>query len=50
MCGKLDAQTIEAIEKALHDAGRVEILQTKDGIKVFVYKRKEIRITSPVCK
>ena len=38
----LDEKTIKAIESALSAKIRVEVVTTKDGIKVYEVKRKEI--------
>ena len=39
---KLTPDQIRAIEKALSSGERVEILTTKEGIKIFTLRRKQI--------
>ena len=39
---KLDESTIAAIEAALDRKWRVEIIATKDGIKIYSLVRKEL--------
>ena len=42
----LEKWQINAIEKALSDGERVELIPVKDGVKVMKISRKEIKNTS----
>lgn len=39
----LSAKTLEAIEKALEQGSRVELIPVKDGVKVIRIRRDEIK-------
>lgn len=39
---KLTAEQVRAIERAISSDERVEILRTKDGVKIFTLRRKQI--------
>ena len=40
---KLDAKTIKAIESVLAKDQRVELIPTKDGVRVIHVKREEVK-------
>ena len=39
---KLTAEQIRAIEKAVSSDERVEVIKTRDGIKIFALRRKQL--------
>ena len=43
MCAKLDAKTIRNIEAILAKDQRVELIPTKDGVRVIHVKREEVK-------
>lgn len=39
---KLDAQTVRALETILARGERAEIIPTKDGVRIYTIRRKEL--------
>ena len=44
---KLTSEQIEAIEKAVKKADRIEIIPGKDGLKITAIQRKEVKEPLP---
>lgn len=40
---KIDEQTKNAIERTLEKGDRVELIPVKDGVKVMIVKREELK-------
>lgn len=40
---KIDEQTKSAIERTLEKGDRVELIPVKDGVKVMIVKREELK-------
>ena len=43
MSGKIDAAALAMIEQALRRGERVELIPTRDGVKIMRVRREEIR-------